>query len=435
MRQADPGDATGRCAIESIAAREVFDSRGVPTLEVEVTLAGGAKGRSAAPFGAPGSRGEFEASAYGSVGWPAVVGLVSGDLAAALVGMNAADTRACDTAIREFDGTANFDRIGGNTSSSLSIAIAEAAAAELGIPLHDLVGHPGADLFLPLPLGNVIGGGAHAMGPTPDMQEHLVLPVGARSMREAVALNIEVHLEAGRILARDDATFTGGSDDERAWAADLDDAGALDVVAEAARAVTDRTGVAFRLGLDLAADRFWDRDAGVYRFEREGAVRNTAEQIVFVESLVRRFDLGYVEDAFQSNDYEAFAELRRRVGDACLVCGDDLLATNQERTSRAVELGSVNAMIIKVNQVGTVSAAADTSAYARSHGIATAISHRSGETADTAIAHLAAAWGCSLIKAGVVGGERLAKLNELIRIEEAGAARLAPLPAPLAASL
>jgi enolase len=279
----------------------------------------------------------------------------------------------------------------------------------------------------------VIGGGAHAMGPTPDMQEHLVLPVGARTMREAVALNIEVHLEAGRRLASSDRSFAGGSDDERAWAADLDDVGSLALIADAAAAVTDKTGVPFRLGLDVAADRFWDRHDGVYRYEREGAVRDTAAQIDFVESLVRRFDLGYVEDAFQSTDYDSFAELRRRVGEHCLVCGDDLLATNRERTAHSVELGSVNAMIIKVNQVGTISEAADTAAYARSQGIATAISHRSGETADTAIAHLGAAWGCSLIKAGVLGGERLAKLNELIRIEDAGGgnARLAPLPEPL----
>ncbi len=417
-------------AITSVRARQVFDSRGVATIEVDVTTAEG-HGRVAAPFGAPGSRGEYEASAYGSLEVPGAVRAVVEEVAPALVGLDAADLAACDDALRAVDGTANFDRLGGNTSSAISSAVALAAADALGVALHQVVGS--GVPTLPRPLGNIIGGGAHALGPTPDMQEHLVVPINATSFTEAVEWNILVHEETGRLLARRDKGFTGGSDDERAWAADLDDTQALEVVAEAAGAVSAATGALFRLGLDLAADRFWDGAAGLYRYDRAGLVLTPAEQVDFVESLVRRFDLGYVEDAFESNDYDSFAELRRRVGEDCLVCGDDLLATSVDRTGVGVKTGSMNAMIIKVNQVGTVTGARETNDFARSHGVVTAISHRSGETSDSSIAHMGAAWGCSLIKAGVTGGERLAKLNELIRIEEAGdgAVRFAPLPAAL----
>jgi enolase len=420
--------------ITSVSAREVFDSRGVSTIEVEV-VAGDGFGRSAAPFGAPGSRGEFEASAYGSLGVAAAVTVVHDEIEPGLLGLDASDLTGCDALLRELDGTASFDRIGGNTSSAVSTAIALAAADALRAPLYAVVAESSdSPVTLPVPLGNIIGGGAHAMGPTPDMQEHLVIPVNATSVREAVALNIRVHNETGRLLAARDARFTGGSDDERAWAADLDDIQALEVIQEAVANIGADGGAKFRMGLDMAADRMWNATTGRYVYQRAGLDLTPAEQLDFVESLVHRFDLGYVEDAFESTDYESFAELRRRVGDGCLVCGDDLLATSVERTANGVRTGSVNAMIIKVNQVGTVTGARETNKFARAHGIATAISHRSGETADAGIAHMGAAWGCSLIKAGVTGGERLAKLNELIRIEDArdGAVGLAPLPAPLA---
>jgi enolase len=287
-------------------------------------------------------------------------------------------------------------------------------------------------LSLPLPLGNIIGGGAHAAGPTPDMQEHLVLPVSAASFKEAVKLNILVHEETGKILVKQDRNFTGGSDDERAWAADLNDYQALEVLAEAYARIGQETGATFRLGLDLAADRLWDRKKKQYVYTREGKSRSTGEQVDFVAELVRTFNLGYVEDAFHSNDYAAFAALRKIVGRQCLVCGDDLLATNQARVAQAVKQGSVNAMILKVNQIGTLTDARKTSDYAQSQGIRTIISHRSGETDDDTIAHIGVGWQCAMIKTGVLGGERLAKLNELIRIEaDSGGRAILAAPAAL----
>jgi enolase len=407
-----------KCTVKKIEAREVFDSRGVPTIEVEVFTAAG-RGRSAAPFGAPGSRGEFEAPAYGAKGVAGAVKFIARELAPSLIGKDASETSRCDAIIREADGTPNFARLGGNPASSLSIALARAAADSLGIPLFQLLASAPAPCTLPLPLGNIIGGGAHSAGPTPDMQEHLALPLAARTFKDAVQMNILLHEEAGRLLEKRDKHFTGGCDDERAWAADLDDSQALELLTEACQAIARKTGTLFRLGLDLAADRLWNPDKKRYLYRREGKSRDTEEQIAFVEHLVKAFDLCYVEDAFNSRDYEAFAELNRRVGGKCLVCGDDLLATNKKRTAEGARKHSVGAMIIKVNQIGTLTAAGETNAYAQSQGLKTVISHRSGETEDDTLAHLGVGWGCSLIKTGVLGGERLAKLNELIRIEEA----------------
>ncbi|MFC1933115.1 enolase C-terminal domain-like protein [Chloroflexota bacterium] len=408
---------TKECTIKKILAREVFDSRGVPTIEVDIFTDSG-WGRNAAPFGAPGSRGEYEASAYGSVGITGALDVVIHELAPRLVGTDTSKLSQCDSIIREFDGTNNFDRIGGNTASALSIAIAKAAADSLKVPLYKFLA-PDSDSFsLPFPLGNIIGGGAHSAGAAPDMQEHLVLPLSANSIKEAVKLNILVHEETGKLLEKRDNNFTGGTDDEHAWAANLDDYQALEVVSEACTIVTRETGMEFRLGLDVAADRLWDTNKEQYVYSREGKFRNTDEQIDFMENLVKKFNLCYVEDAFHSNDYQAFAELRRRVGDLCLVCGDDLLATNTQRTSEGVKKGSVNAMVVKVNQIGTLTDARKTNDYAQSQGIRTIISHRSGETDDHTIAHIGVAWNCAMIKTGVLGGERLTKLNELIRIEE-----------------
>jgi len=403
------------CLIRDVRSRIIYDSRGVSTIEIDVITDGG-MGRSAAPFGAPGSRGAYEASAYGSIGLDTMAAVIRQDITPRLIGIDAADTPVCDSIIGDADGSGHFSRIGGNTASALSIAIAKAAAQSAGMPLYRLF--TTSSPTLPYPLGNIIGGGAHSRGAAPDMQEHLVIPVGASSMAEAVRTNIMVHEETGKILEQSDPSFTGGTDDECAWTANLTDYGALEILARACKGVEDRTGVALRMGLDVAADRLWDADRNLYVYEREDVTRTTAEQIDYMEELTETFGLLYVEDAFQSDDFGAFAELNGRTGSHCYVCGDDLLATDRKRTEGGIAKQSVNAMIVKVNQVGTISGAQDTAACARDHGIDTIISHRSGETEDYTIAHLGVAWNCVGIKTGVIGGERLAKLNELLRIEE-----------------
>lgn len=400
--------------IANVVGRKVFDSRGVQTVEIDVVTEKGNVGRVAAPFGAPGSRGPFEAPAYAPGGLDESLAILEQDIAPNLVGMDVEDQEAIDAFLHRVDSTSCFSRIGGNLASAISLAAARAASLDRGLPLFAYL-QPDAHV-VPIPLGNIIGGGAHSMGPAPDMQEHLVAPVGAKSIAEAVYANICLHEQVGEILEKAYRSFTGGTDDECAWTADMTDMEAFDVISAAARRVEESLGVQFRMGLDLAADRLWDSERTVYVYAREGRVRTTEQQIEYVCELVQRYHLIYVEDIFHSNDYESFARVRSKVADTCLVCADDLYASNVERTREGIKKGSADAMIIKPNQVGTLTGARETALFAKGAGYHTVISHRSGETMDDSIAHLGVAWGCTFIKTGVLGGERLAKLNELIRI-------------------
>lgn len=402
--------------IKDIKCRTIFDSRGVETIEVDVLTEKGF-GRTAAPFGAPGSRGEFEAQAYSPQGLRHSVQIVSGRIRSALVGLDASNLAEIDALLKKIDGTPNYGNIGGNTSVVVSTAVAKAAANSLNTPLFKLLSQNSKTL--PLPLGNIIGGGAHSLGPSPDMQEHLAAPIGAKTVRHAVELNLEVHKEVASLLTDKYPQFVGGTDDENAWAADLDDWTSFEILERACKQVEDRHGLEIRMGLDLAADRLWDAKNKRYHYQREGVARTTAEQIDYLAQLIERFRLFYAEDCFHSNDYDSFAKLKKIAGQACLVCADDLFATNVERTLRGIELGAANSMIIKPNQVGTITEAMQTNLVAQKNGIRTIISHRSGETMDDSIAHIAVAFGAAMIKTGVSGGERLVKLNELIRIEEA----------------
>ena len=413
-------------AIRQIRHRTIFDSRGVETLEVEV-VTGGGSARIAAPFGAPGSRGEFEAPAYAPGGLPETRALLDREAIPALLGMDCGAQEKLDDRLIEIDGTANFERIGGNTSTVLSIAAARAASDTLKVPVYELLREK-LPPSLPVPLGNVIGGGAHSLGPAPDMQEHMVLPMNAKSVRHAIEINLRVHREAGRLLEKRDPGFAGGMDDEDAWAANLDDVGALEVIDEAKKRIEDEEGVEIRLGLDLAADRLWSGKSKVYGYTREGVERSPQQQLEFVGSLIERFRLIYVEDAFHSSDYDSFASLNKSYGARCIICADDVYASNQARTKAGIDKRAARAMIVKPNQVGTLTGARRTSALARVNGTDIIISNRSGETADCTIADLAVAWNAIGIKAGVRGGGRIIKLNELIRIEQATGARLSVLP-------
>lgn len=403
--------------IKKIKHRTVFDSRGVETLEVDVLTHGGFA-RVAAPFGAPGSRGEFEAPAYAPGGLRETITLLDKEIIPELLGMDTVEQEKIDDLLIRIDGTANFERIGGNTSTVLSIAAARAASDTLKVPMYELLRNDEPPT-VPYPLGNVIGGGAHSMGPAPDMQEHMVLAVGAKSVRHAIEINLKVHSEAGKLLERRDVGFAGGMDDEDAWAANLNDAEALEVIEQAKKRIEDEEGVEIRMGLDLAADRLWSASRKVYRYVREGIERSSRQQLDFIGALIERFNLIYVEDAFNSNDYDSFARLNKAFGERCIICADDIYASNYARTKVGIEKGSARAMIVKPNQVGTLTGARRTSALARSHGTKIIISNRSGETADVSIADLAVAWNATMIKAGVRGGGRIIKLNELIRIEQA----------------
>ncbi len=402
--------------VTSIQCRAVFDSRGVETLEVDVSTQKGL-GRVAAPFGAPGSRGEFEAPAYALGGLRESMEILERDIIPPLIGMDALEQEEIDRLLIELDGTPNFEKIGGNTSAVLSTAVAKAAADTLKIPMFRLFCKD-EGWSLPYPLGNMIGGGAHSLGPAPDMQEHLAVPVGARTVKQAIEINLKVHEQLGKLLEKKDPGFAGGTDDENAWTANLNDVEALEILKQATDEIANAEGVEIRMGLDLAADRLWDPARKIYRYDREGTTRTPQQQLNFLGELIEQFRLIYVEDGFNSNDYESFALLNRNFGDRCLICADDIYATNYERTKTGIEKGSAGAMIIKPNQVGTITGAKHTVSLASRCGVKIVLSHRSGETIDDSIAHLAVAWNALMIKTGVKGGERLAKLNELIRIEQ-----------------
>jgi len=390
--------------IEVIELRKILDSRGNPTVEADIYTAGGF-GRSAAPSGA--STGSLEAKVR-----PVDEALDNAiaNLIPALIGLDAGDQEGFDEQLRDIDGTADFSGIGANVAVALSLANAKAAASSMGLPLFRYLGGAFAK-ELPLPLGNIIGGGAHAENAT-EIQEFLVVPGGAADTEEAVFANAAVHRQVKELLKKKGKSC--GKGDEGAWAPQIDDALAFELIAEATGLVADEMNVEVDMGLDIAASQMWDGNAYKYR----KTVRSTEDQIAYVAELVDKYNLVYVEDPLHENDFDAFAELNNQVGDRCLVCGDDIFVTQVDRIQQGIEKDAANCVLIKPNQVGTLTDTFDAVQLAQRSGMDTVMSHRSGETTDTTIAHLATAFSCIFLKCGVVGGERIAKLNELIRIEE-----------------
>lgn len=390
--------------IEAIGLRVILDSRGNQTVEADVVTTTGF-GRAAAPAGA--STGSREAK----VRPPAeAVDYAAGNLIEALVGMDAADQQAFDEQLRDIDGTADFSSIGANVAVALSLANAKAAAASAGMPLFRyLSGAFGAEL--PLPLGNVIGGGAHAQDAT-EIQEFLIVTGDATDVQEAVFANAAVHRTVRDILKKKGKAC--GKGDEGAWAPKIDDALAFEIVSEACTTVSDEMNVSVDMGIDVAASQFWNGEQYQYRNRK----LSTEDQIAYIAELVDKYDLVYVEDPIQEEDFAGFADLNAQIGDRTLLCGDDLFVTQTEYISKGIEMGSANCVLIKPNQVGTLTDTYEAVRLAHTSGLDTVMSHRSGETTDETIAHLATAFSCVFLKTGVVGGERIAKLNELIRIEE-----------------
>ncbi|MBP1921395.1 enolase [Halorubrum alkaliphilum] len=394
--------------ITSVSLRRVLDSRGNPTVEADVLTESGGFGRGAAPSGA--STGEFEA-----IELPASESIAKAREHAVprLEGLYAGDQRAVDNALRAADGTDDFSAIGANSAVAISMAAAKAAADVLGAPLYQHLGGAFRGDNFPVPLGNVVGGGEHAKEAT-DIQEFLAAPVGAPSVSEAVFANAAVHAAVADVL--DERGIPAAKGDEGAWAPPISDAEAFEVVEEAVETVESEVGFEIRFGLDMAAAELYDEAEDAYVYG--DGTKTTDEQVEYVAELVDEYDLAYVEDPLDENDYEAFAELTDRVGDRTLICGDDLFVTNVERLQEGIDVGAANSILIKPNQIGTLSDAFDAVELAHRNDMECAISHRSGETEDTTIAHLAVATDAAYIKTGTVGGERTAKLNELVRIAD-----------------
>jgi len=403
--------------IADVRLRRVLDSRGNATVEADVHTEAGGMGRAAAPSGA--STGEYEA-----IELPASEAIAAAREHAIprLVGeVHVGDQRSVDDALRAADGTDDFSEIGANSAVAISMAAAKAAADTLGAPLYQHLGGAFRGDNFPIPLGNVVGGGEHAADAT-DIQEFLAAPVGAPNVREAVFANAAVHARVHDLLA--ERGVAAGKGDEGAWAPSIDDAEAFEVVDEAVADVEDEVGFRIRFGLDVAAAELYED--GAYRYG--DGERSTEEQIDYVAELISEYDLAYVEDPLDEDDYEGFAELTERVAgrasgqgpraDRTLICGDDLFVTNVDRLQEGIETGAANSILIKPNQIGTLTDAFDAIELANRNGLDAVVSHRSGETEDATIAHLAVAVDAPFVKTGAVGGERTAKLNELVRIAD-----------------
>ncbi len=411
--------------VRGLKARQVYNSRGEETIEVEVEAEGG-WGRAAAPAGA--SKGAKEVAYYPSGGVQEAVRLVNQELSEKLKGLDISRPEALDQELSKIDGTESLTRIGGNTAYAVGLASALAASSALGKPLYRHLAST-QDPRLPYPLGNVIGGGKHAGKGAPDWQELLVIPVGARDVREAVRANIMVHRLVGRLLDRHLGGFTMGRGDEGAYAPPISTEKGLEILSEAVGRVSDELGFEIRVGADVAASSLWDPERRVYRYPGEGVELGREEQMERVSEWVDRFRLYYVEDPLEEDDMEGFAELNKAVGNKTLICGDDLIVTQPRILREAAEMKAVGAVIIKPNQVGLITRAMEATELALSRGIVPVVSHRSGEPPEGHLSHLAVAWGGKILKAGVLGGERVAKANELLRIgEEIGFGRMAGLP-------
>lgn len=394
--------------ILDVRARKVIDSRGNFTVEATVIL-DYSTGVCSAPSGA--STGATEMKAFPKGGPDESISFLEKNLRDKLTGFNALDQAGLDALLRETDGSEYLSNLGGNMATAISIANAKAVASSLDIPLYRYVGGALAS-SLPRPMGNVIGGGRHSRNGT-TIQEFLV-STQARTFIESAFINTRVHRRIGELLSEKLNGISVGVGDERAWTASIDDMEAVDIVKQAVKDISSEHKVKILLGVDFAATEYF-KD-GKYYYKNE--VKSRDEQIDYAQYFAKDLGFYFVEDPIEDTDFEGFAEVTKRVRDRSVVVGDDLYTTNPDRLRKGIELNSSNGILIKVNQIGTLTSTQETVNMAREAGIRRTVSHRSGETTDDFIAHLSVAFGAEFIKTGTIGGERLAKLNELIRIEE-----------------
>jgi len=405
--------------IEAVVGREVLDSRGNPTVEVEVRLQSGARGRAAVPSGA--STGTFEAvelrdggGRYGGKGVRKAVANVNGELASALRGADARDQRGIDRRMVELDGTENKGRLGANAILGVSLAVAHAQAAEEGLPLFRYLGGAGANL-LPVPLMNVLNGGAHANNRL-DFQEFMIVPLGLPTFSEALRAGAEVFHSLGAALAA--RGLSGGVGDEGGYAPDLSaNEEALELLLEAIERAGYRPGEEVAIALDPATSELYED--GSYNLAHEGRTLSAGELAEYWSALAGRYPIVSIEDGMAEEDWAGWRTLTERIGGSVQLVGDDLFVTNVTRLGRGIEEGAANAILVKVNQIRTLSEALEAVELARRSGYRAVISHRSGETEATPIADLAVATGAGQIKCGAPSrSERVCKYNQLLRIEE-----------------
>lgn len=408
--------------IIDVLGREILDSRGNPTVEVEVHLEGGEAGIASVPSGA--STGAFEAvelrdgdkTRYGGKGVLKAVENVNGIIAEKIIGMSALDQVAVDQALISLDGTPNKARLGANAILGVSLAVAKAASRQLGIPLYQYLGGVNAKT-LPVPMMNIINGGKHADN-TIDVQEFMIVPVGAASFREAVRMCAEVFHQLKRVLT--EKGFSTAVGDEGGFAPNLkSNEDAIRVLLEAIVEAGYQPGSDIRIAMDVAATELYDESDQKYHFTGEGVVRTSEELVSYYETLVDKYPILSIEDGVSEDDWEGWKLLTNRLGKKIQLVGDDLFVTNTERLVKGIQLGVANSILIKVNQIGTLTETLDAIQMANRAGYTAVISHRSGETEDTTIADLVVAVNAGQIKTGAPSRtDRVAKYNQLLRIEE-----------------
>jgi enolase len=410
-------------AIDAVAAREILDSRGNPTVEAEVYLESGAMGRAAVPSGA--STGEREAvelrdgdkDRYKGKGVTRAVSHINDPLASAVEGMDAFDQTLLDQVLIETDGSDNKGRLGANALLAVSLAVARAAAEELGVPLYRYLGGTGARI-LPVPQFNILNGGVHADNNL-DIQEFMVMPVGASSFREALRMGAEIYHQLKAVLkGRGLSTSVG---DEGGFAPRMEShEETLDAVMDAIEKAGYKPGTDAVIAMDAAASEFFRKEGGRYHLEAEGGADWTSDQMVaFYSRLAGKYPIVSIEDGLAEGDWDGWAALTRELGGRVQVVGDDIFVTNASILRQGIEKKVANSVLIKVNQIGTLTETMDTIRLARENGYSCVVSHRSGETEDTFIADLAVALNLGQIKTGApCRSERVAKYNQLLRIEE-----------------
>ncbi len=400
-------------SISSIRGRIVFNSRGSKTIEIDVVTDGKFIGRACAPSGA--SVGKFEAQSFPENKPEEALSMLNAYINRFL-GLKAEDPQAVYDVLRSIDKTDNYSKIGGSVAYALSIAAVDSAANSLGVPLFKLL-KPSKPYKFPFPLGNILGGGAHAGPGTPDIQEILACPVGAENIIDALEMNFKLHRETRKVIESIDKRFTYGKGDEGAWAPNVNNDQALEIIEKAVRNCGYTLGKEMAIGIDFASSSFWNEEKQLYDYARQGIKRNTGEQIEFANRLIHDYKLIYAEDPMHEGDFESMAVLNKKNPNT-LITGDDMLVTNAGRVREAVKYGACSGAILKVNQAGSLYEALEFAKECKKNNIKIITSHRSGESVDSHISHIAIATSSKMLKSGVLGGERIAKLNELVRLIE-----------------
>ena len=399
--------------ITSIEGRIIYNSRGSKTIEVDVTSENKFLGRVCAPSGA--SVGKYEAVSFPNEK-PEESLRILNENSQKFVGLESSDLKTVHETLRDIDQSPNYSKIGGALAFAVTIASMESASKSVNTPLFQILSSESSFKF-PFPLGNILGGGAHAGPGTPDIQEILICAIGAKTIRDAIEINLSVHKELRQVLEKEDPNFTNGRGDEGGWAPKLENEKALELSAKACENLGFTLGKEVALGVDFASSTQWSEEKQKYVYERAGFVNSSEQQIEFAAKIIKKYKLIYAEDAVHEEAFDDMAELTAKFPDT-LVTGDDLTVTNKDILAKAINSKSCNAAILKVNQAGSLYDAFEFAKVANQNNIKLITSHRSGESIDSHISHIGLATKSKMLKVGIVGGERIAKLNELIRLSE-----------------